>query len=364
MSILDHNEQQIAAAASAAASAAVSSVATAEPLSARSLSAPHYHFSGFANDYYHYNPRLPPQGFVPDTLSFTCPPDSLQQYVSRPLDQSQSGQISCASALSMTTPSSNINMALQPTITLAYNNTADRRNSYGVHPFQMDQLTTSIHDLEAATEPRVKLEYQYDNQLLSDFSQNVENGIKPESSMSYSPQSLSMDGTCSPFDRNMKPVSSIMRQNREYSWSIHDSSSISHFEMSDEYQGYYPRHGSVGSLYPLTQHELLEPIHAPTSRQMEGTPMVATDSSTSILSVASMTSNHSNSSSSSSSSSPPPPPTPARVRMRRASLNPDGSSRVFTCSVEECARVFKRSEHLKRHVRSVHTLEKRTFPIS
>lgn len=44
---------------------------------------------------------------------------------------------------------------------------------------------------------------------------------------------------------------------------------------------------------------------------------------------------------------------------RRASLNPDVQSRVFTCMFDECGKLFKRSEHLKRHVRSVHTLEKR-----
>ncbi|OAQ28418.1 hypothetical protein K457DRAFT_57646, partial [Linnemannia elongata AG-77] len=32
--------------------------------------------------------------------------------------------------------------------------------------------------------------------------------------------------------------------------------------------------------------------------------------------------------------------------------------RVFTCMIDACGKQFKRSEHLKRHVRSVHTLEK------
>ncbi|KAI8363724.1 hypothetical protein B0O80DRAFT_376616, partial [Mortierella sp. GBAus27b] len=43
---------------------------------------------------------------------------------------------------------------------------------------------------------------------------------------------------------------------------------------------------------------------------------------------------------------------------RRASLNPDVQGRVFTCIFSDCGKLFKRSEHLKRHVRSVHTLEK------
>ncbi|KAH9932431.1 hypothetical protein B0H21DRAFT_93485 [Amylocystis lapponica] len=34
---------------------------------------------------------------------------------------------------------------------------------------------------------------------------------------------------------------------------------------------------------------------------------------------------------------------------------------TYTCKVEGCRKVFIRSEHLKRHVRSLHTLEKRYF---
>ncbi|ORZ08314.1 hypothetical protein BCR42DRAFT_335723, partial [Absidia repens] len=32
--------------------------------------------------------------------------------------------------------------------------------------------------------------------------------------------------------------------------------------------------------------------------------------------------------------------------------------RTFACQVEDCGKVFKRSEHLKRHNRSIHTNEK------
>ncbi|KAF7796185.1 hypothetical protein EIP86_007359 [Pleurotus ostreatoroseus] len=35
-----------------------------------------------------------------------------------------------------------------------------------------------------------------------------------------------------------------------------------------------------------------------------------------------------------------------------------GSGRVFACQVESCRKVFTRSEHLKRHTRSIHTHEK------
>ncbi|KAF9577236.1 hypothetical protein BGW38_007691 [Lunasporangiospora selenospora] len=52
-------------------------------------------------------------------------------------------------------------------------------------------------------------------------------------------------------------------------------------------------------------------------------------------------------------------PTPKRSRGRRVSCNPDTSGcKVFTCRFEDCGKVFKRSEHLKRHVRSIHTMEK------
>ncbi|RUS19545.1 hypothetical protein BC937DRAFT_87312 [Endogone sp. FLAS-F59071] len=53
---------------------------------------------------------------------------------------------------------------------------------------------------------------------------------------------------------------------------------------------------------------------------------------------------------------------PMRSRGRRVSNNPDMSgSKVFTCKAENCGKIFKRSEHLKRHIRSIHTMEK-PFP--
>lgn len=36
-----------------------------------------------------------------------------------------------------------------------------------------------------------------------------------------------------------------------------------------------------------------------------------------------------------------------------------GTGRVFACQVDSCRKVFTRSEHLKRHTRSIHTHEKR-----
>lgn len=39
-----------------------------------------------------------------------------------------------------------------------------------------------------------------------------------------------------------------------------------------------------------------------------------------------------------------------------------GSGRAYACPVEDCRKVFTRSEHLKRHTRSIHTNEKREYP--
>ncbi|KAI9313831.1 hypothetical protein BX666DRAFT_2030002 [Dichotomocladium elegans] len=49
-----------------------------------------------------------------------------------------------------------------------------------------------------------------------------------------------------------------------------------------------------------------------------------------------------------------------RSRGRRVSSipSPTAGARMFTCTTDGCGKVFKRSEHLKRHIRSIHTLEK------
>ncbi|KAF9298128.1 hypothetical protein BGZ88_007931 [Linnemannia elongata] len=50
---------------------------------------------------------------------------------------------------------------------------------------------------------------------------------------------------------------------------------------------------------------------------------------------------------------------PKRSRGRRVSSHPDNSGcKIFKCRFDDCGKIFKRSEHLKRHVRSIHTLEK------
>jgi hypothetical protein len=53
-----------------------------------------------------------------------------------------------------------------------------------------------------------------------------------------------------------------------------------------------------------------------------------------------------------------------RSRGRRVSNNPTLGTKMFTCKHEDCGKIFKRSEHLKRHIRSIHTLEKRKSPPS
>ncbi|KAI8343024.1 hypothetical protein BC941DRAFT_344148 [Chlamydoabsidia padenii] len=47
-----------------------------------------------------------------------------------------------------------------------------------------------------------------------------------------------------------------------------------------------------------------------------------------------------------------------RSRGRRVSNIPSTGSQMFICKADACGKVFKRSEHLKRHIRSIHTLEK------
>lgn len=156
---------------------------------------------------------------------------------------------------------------------------------------------------------------------------------------------------------------------------------------ANEYAGYnFPRHASVGSLYPLTQsHELMEPLSTTTSSSHKtsrfdlSASMASSLSSTSISSSISLPS-HPHSLQRSYSIGGIPMTTKnshgaatvasaattlhnsnlakPKQPQRRASLNPDVQGRVFTCIFSDCGKLFKRSEHLKRHVRSVHTLEK------
>lgn len=60
---------------------------------------------------------------------------------------------------------------------------------------------------------------------------------------------------------------------------------------------------------------------------------------------------------------PAAPPTLEQLQF--AGLTKTGHpKRVYVCKAPDCERVFKRSEHLKRHVRSIHTYEKRKQAMS
>ena len=50
---------------------------------------------------------------------------------------------------------------------------------------------------------------------------------------------------------------------------------------------------------------------------------------------------------------------PPTVAMMAMSKTPSGENRTFICVVSGCGKCFVRSEHLKRHVRSIHTHDKR-----
>ncbi|KAF9141936.1 hypothetical protein BGX30_003745 [Mortierella sp. GBA39] len=359
MSLLDHSDPQqhhmatsamSVAAVVAAASAAASSSTGPVPLVARSLSAPHMQFSGF-NDAYMYGGSVQS---INDQLTFQQQQqqqqqlqqaeaafrsgyqESLQQFTPRPHDRPSLPHMTPSEPhpLQYTSGPSGYTTASfhQQQLMFAHDSNADfhslpptfSSSSGSVHPFQMDQLASSINNLEAATGSRV-VKFGYSG--ISDGS--------PSSSSSLSPSST--------------PAHGFHSLDRSQSVSIFDTSDFAQFEVSDECPSYLiTRHGSLGSLYPITQsHELLEPLHLPRSRlsSVGGAAMVPSLSSTSI-------------SSETSSSAFPSPSLATKARTRRASLSPDGTTRVFTCMIDACSRQFKRSEHLKRHVRSVHTQEK------
>ncbi|KAF9468452.1 hypothetical protein BDZ94DRAFT_1139889, partial [Collybia nuda] len=44
--------------------------------------------------------------------------------------------------------------------------------------------------------------------------------------------------------------------------------------------------------------------------------------------------------------------------MRTLGVGPAGNTRTHVCNVEGCGKVFARGEHLRRHIRGIHTYEK------
>ncbi len=62
---------------------------------------------------------------------------------------------------------------------------------------------------------------------------------------------------------------------------------------------------------------------------------------------------------------PPPVPVPYLIKKSRGRRVPEPAEareRAHVCAVPGCSKSFARAEHLKRHVLSLHTHEKRTFP--
>ncbi|KAF9340630.1 hypothetical protein BGZ91_001057, partial [Linnemannia elongata] len=332
MSLLDHSDPQqhhmatsamSAAAVVAAASAAASSSTRPVPLFARSLSAPHMQFSGF-NDAYMYGRSV---HNINDQLTFQQQQqqqqhqqqqlqqaeavfrsgfqESFQQFAPHPLDQPSLPQMTSSEPhpLQYTSGPSGYTTASfhQQQSVFAHDSNADfhslsptsSSSSGSVHPFHMEQMASSINNLEAATGSRV-VKFGYSG--MSDGS--------PSSSSSLSPSST--------------PAHGFHSLDHSQSMSIFDTSDLAQFEVSDECPSYLiPRHGSLGSLYPITQsHELLEPLHLPRSRlsSVGGAAMVPSLSSTSISSEA-------------SSSAFPSPSLATKSRTRRASLSPDGTAR-------------------------------------
>ncbi|ORX62704.1 hypothetical protein DM01DRAFT_147122 [Hesseltinella vesiculosa] len=54
-----------------------------------------------------------------------------------------------------------------------------------------------------------------------------------------------------------------------------------------------------------------------------------------------------------------PKPSSAVLTTALSPASDDFSAKLFLCTESDCDKVFKRSEHLKRHIRSIHTKEKR-----
>ncbi|KAF9122982.1 hypothetical protein BGW39_009362 [Mortierella sp. 14UC] len=145
-------------------------------------------------------------------------------------------------------------------------------------------------------------------------------------------------------------------QNHSYSTSTSSLSSISEDSASLSPRSPFSSHGSMSmssscnslSSYPLSR--TLSESSVPFFQALGG--------NNSMSSVDGGNNNHSGGVTGSNGTSLVKP-TPKRSRGRRVSCNPDNSGcKVFTCRFEDCGKIFKRSEHLKRHVRSIHTMEK------
>ncbi|KAK9723253.1 hypothetical protein K7432_002102 [Basidiobolus ranarum] len=118
-------------------------------------------------------------------------------------------------------------------------------------------------------------------------------------------------------------------EHRNFSGACHPGHILSNEETSSPFTEHYAQFAEHPTMSPMQCH-MTVPSYIPHSME-QPTPV-----------------NHS------------VPETPKRSRGRKASSKPDTTSgaKSFICDYPECGKVFKRSEHLKRHVRSIHTLEK------
>ncbi|KAF9415068.1 hypothetical protein BGZ94_000203 [Podila epigama] len=235
-----------------------------------------------------------------------------------------------------------------------------------VHPFQMDQMTYSINTLDVATATRSKPEQQLNDgfntltslptpsSYLVNFLDDPQGSSAP-SSASCSPTAMATQGDS--FSTCDTLTSSPSQSPGQCPTLPLSRSSMARFELPEEYPPYlFPRHGSLDSLYPLTVfHNQLESSPPPYSLLPPSEGANETNNNTSVVEGGTPMATSSSSRSISSSASTPPTAL-SRARIRRASTSTD--IKVYPCIFDYCNRSFKRSEHLKRHVRSVHTQEK------
>ncbi|KAG0014075.1 hypothetical protein BGZ81_000702 [Podila clonocystis] len=216
--------------------------------------------------------------------------------------------------------------------------------------------------LESSTAPRVKFDFGplgYASSPIQEMDDVQSSSLTGSPVSSTSDELPSYGSTFSPpatSPSSLRPHSMA----RVHSLPFFDSGMTHPMELSEGFSGYMlTRHGSLGSVYPVTHsHELLDSSLSSPGAQTHhipqfdyGVPMVPSLSATSISSAMSAPRRRASTAVTPSSTSKP------KVQ-RRASLSPDSSTKLFSCIFDDCGKLFKRSEHLKRHVRSVHTLEK------
>ncbi|GJJ72419.1 hypothetical protein EMPS_04776 [Entomortierella parvispora] len=187
--------------------------------------------------------------------------------------------------------------------------------------------------------------HSYSNSSISNMSEVSCSSSSASSLASMSPRSPFTQGhsaaTCD-LSRTLSQPSMSLSHHHHHSHGHHHSVS------SPAYHG-LSMDEDYGSM------EMIHPLRTSSS----STHSLSSSSSASSLNKIIKRENGELSSTSTSSSS-----SPKRSRGRRVSSQLDMNSlaaaggKVFTCEHEECGKIFKRSEHLKRHVRSIHTQEK------